>query len=252
MAKDYFTTTQAARLLSVSADTVLKWVRAGKIASYRTPGGHFRIARRAVELLLPAEAAALPQQNVPLAEPVFQYCWNFYGSDGEFNEECLDCVAYKSRAHRCYEMRDLPEQFGPLKLHCTTDCASCDYYKMMQGRGTSVLVISRNRELLKNLRERGDDADLTVRFADSEYECAMTIDKFRPDFVVIDCSLGMGRTREICYHLRNDDRVPFTRIILASQSSAIDSCCDGEIFGWIKKPFSLRQLRSLVLGTSQA
>ena len=41
--KDYLTTTQAAKLLSVTPDTVLKWVKAGKVKSYRTLGGHFRI-----------------------------------------------------------------------------------------------------------------------------------------------------------------------------------------------------------------
>ena len=51
MAKDYFTTTEAANLLSVSPDTVLKWVRAGKIESYRTPGGHSRIPSEAVARL---------------------------------------------------------------------------------------------------------------------------------------------------------------------------------------------------------
>ena len=51
MVKDYYTTSEAARLLSVSADTVLKWVKADKIDSYRTPGGHARIPKAAVDAI---------------------------------------------------------------------------------------------------------------------------------------------------------------------------------------------------------
>ena len=36
--KNYLTTTQAAKLLSVSPDTVLKWVKAGKLQARRTLG----------------------------------------------------------------------------------------------------------------------------------------------------------------------------------------------------------------------
>ena len=46
--KDYLTTSQAAKILSVSPDAVLKWARAGKIEAYRTPGGHFRIPKSAL------------------------------------------------------------------------------------------------------------------------------------------------------------------------------------------------------------
>ncbi|MBU0984621.1 MAG: excisionase family DNA-binding protein [candidate division Zixibacteria bacterium] len=243
MAKDYFTTTEAARLLSVSSDTVLKWVRAGKISSYRTPGGHSRIPRDAVATMLPVAgsngATVLPQ----LTEPEYQYCWNFYASEGKIGDDCRNCVAYKSRAHRCYEMRDIPEQFGTLKLHCHASCTSCEYYKLMQGRGTSTLIVSRNRRLADTLQDEANDRDLILRFASSEYECGAIIDKFRPDYVVVDCSFGASRTRDICRHLSSDERIPFTRIFLTSRNADIRDCCDGEIFGWIKKPFTFTQLK---------
>jgi excisionase family DNA binding protein len=38
-------THQAARLLSVDAGTVIRWADAGKLPSFRTPGGHRRIRR---------------------------------------------------------------------------------------------------------------------------------------------------------------------------------------------------------------
>lgn len=38
-------THQAARFLSVDAGTVIRWADAGKLPSFRTPGGHRRILR---------------------------------------------------------------------------------------------------------------------------------------------------------------------------------------------------------------
>lgn len=39
------TTGEVARLLHLSAVTVLLWIRAGKLHAYRVPGGHYRIPR---------------------------------------------------------------------------------------------------------------------------------------------------------------------------------------------------------------
>lgn len=41
----YYTTFQVARLLGVSAPTVVNWVKSGLLVAHRTPGGHRRIAR---------------------------------------------------------------------------------------------------------------------------------------------------------------------------------------------------------------
>jgi excisionase family DNA binding protein len=47
--REFITTGQAASLCSVTPDTVLKWIKAGKIPASRTPGGHYRISRSDVE-----------------------------------------------------------------------------------------------------------------------------------------------------------------------------------------------------------
>ena len=44
----YLGTHEVARLLSVDAGTVIRWVDAGRLASFRTPGGHRRIPRQEV------------------------------------------------------------------------------------------------------------------------------------------------------------------------------------------------------------
>ncbi len=40
------TPTEAARLLGASSDSVRRWCEQGLIPGYRTPGGHWRIARK--------------------------------------------------------------------------------------------------------------------------------------------------------------------------------------------------------------
>lgn len=245
MSRKYYTTSQAANLLAVSPDAVLKWVRQGKIASYRTPGGHARIPHEAIENLLPSKSSA-SVTNLGDAPPVYHYCWEFHGRPGATDPECLTCVVYRSRARRCYEMRDLPEEFGHLKLHCKTDCIDCEYFHAVQGKATSVLVVTRNNRLREQVESEARGHDMVLRFVDSEYDCAAVINEFRPDYVVIDCSCGASRAREMCRHLSRDERIPFTKIILSSHSENIKDCYDGRIFGWIKKPFTFTQLRCCI------
>ena len=40
----FFTTTEVARYCEVSNDGVLKWIKAGKLRAFATPGGHYRIS----------------------------------------------------------------------------------------------------------------------------------------------------------------------------------------------------------------
>lgn len=47
----YLTTGQAARLCGVHINTIKRWVQSGKLASVRTPGGHWRIPQDSVERL---------------------------------------------------------------------------------------------------------------------------------------------------------------------------------------------------------
>ena len=41
----YYTTTEAARILRVSTQTIRNYIYSGKIKSYRTPGGHHRVSK---------------------------------------------------------------------------------------------------------------------------------------------------------------------------------------------------------------
>lgn len=64
------TTNQAAQMLGVAVSTVQKWVELGKLASWKTPGGHRRIPLASVQGVL-REGVATPPRTVSLrAEPV--------------------------------------------------------------------------------------------------------------------------------------------------------------------------------------
>jgi excisionase family DNA binding protein len=41
----FYTTTEAARILRVSNQTIRNYIYSGKIKSYRTPGGHHRVSK---------------------------------------------------------------------------------------------------------------------------------------------------------------------------------------------------------------
>jgi excisionase family DNA binding protein len=247
--RTHYTTSQVAKLLSVSSDTVLKWVKAGKISSYRTPGGHCRIPAEAVAALLPAGEQPVNWCVAAPRENPFLHCWDYYSGPEGVGPECQNCIAYRSGARRCYEMREIPEEFGPLKLFCQTDCTDCDFYRLTHSQGLSILMISRNRRWLRSLSEAAETAVLNLAVATCEYESGATIARFRPDFVVVDLALGTRRARNICRHVQTDARIPFTRIILTSGEARWAEDCHQDFFGWIRKPFDLDQLQEFVAGT---
>ena len=249
--QDYLTTTQAARLLSVSPDTVLKWVKAGKVKSYRTLGGHFRIP--VSELEVPADTvwptpAATGTANGAAAH---QYCWEFLAHGGDVSPECKNCITYKSRAQRCYELKDLPGGLGCLNLMCDTNCLECNYYHVVHDQKPNVLVLTEGKRLLKGAIKSGSANGFQLQFARSEYEAASMIQDFRPDYIVVDCAFGKRRTAGICSSFFNDVRIPVVRIILSSKAREIDDYCDQDVFAWIKKPFTIDQLRECIEGVPQ-
>lgn len=65
---DIVTTKQAAEMLGVAVSTVQKWVELGKLASWKTPGGHRRIPRDAVHAVLQGSVAAPMRDDAAQAE----------------------------------------------------------------------------------------------------------------------------------------------------------------------------------------
>jgi len=238
-------TGQAAALCSVTPDAVLKWIKAGKIPASRTPGGHYRVPEEALLSALGAEKRSSPPEQKSSGR-AFQYCWEFNARAGKVQEGCLHCLVYHSRAKRCFEMSQLPTEAGHAKVFCENTCEDCDYYQKVNDRPVNVLVVTDRPELRMALEADAKGGDYELRFTDCEYQCSMTVEDYRPDYVVIDCSMGHGRSREFAGHLSDDPRIPFARIILAGNREDFPKECDKVVFAYIERHFTLTELKELI------
>ena len=63
----FLTSHQVAKLLHASPSAVLTWIDDGQLASYRTPGGHRRIAADALRRFLVDQGMPVPSE---LARPI--------------------------------------------------------------------------------------------------------------------------------------------------------------------------------------
>ena len=241
--KEFLSTGETAQFFSVTPDTVLKWVKAGKISASRTPGGHYRIRRNLINHDINTDEV---QQHAQKRESPFRYCWEFKAKFGKVQPGCHKCIVYRSRTKRCYEMSNLPYEAGHSKLFCSGTCDDCDYYNLVSGQKHNVLVVSDRSNLRVILEADSKKANFNLEFTDCEYHCSMIVEKFRPDFVVMDCSLGDKRSREFAKNIAQDPRIPFVRVILAGEKFDFPEECDKDIFAFIKRTFTARELEKLI------
>lgn len=128
--KSYLTTFQAARLLGVTADTVLRWVKMGLIEASRTFGGHYRINAETVDALLEEQKAT----NVALP-----FCWEYRENRDEDTTNCDECLAFKARAQYCFELAPIIEKNRSLILQCNFHCVDCSYYRFIKSHVATAL-----------------------------------------------------------------------------------------------------------------
>ncbi|MCP4633424.1 MAG: excisionase family DNA-binding protein [candidate division Zixibacteria bacterium] len=241
--REFISTGQAAKLCSVTPDTVLKWIKSGRIPASRTPGGHFRINRNNLFKII--ESGVLPAINGVVDRP-FQFCWEFYSQDCSPENNCFDCIVYRSRAMRCYEVSRLPSEVGHQKMFCKNTCDDCDYYRVVIGQKLNVLVVTNQEQIIEGLRTGRKQFDHNLRIVANGYECSMVVESLRPDYVVLDSKLGMERCSVLVSNLSKDPRIPFVKIIIASDSTELPAECDKTIFAIINIPFSIRDLNRLI------
>ena len=60
---DLFTTFTAAKYCNVSYVSIKRWILAGKIKAYRTPGGHFRILKRDLQEFMIKNSIPIPDND---------------------------------------------------------------------------------------------------------------------------------------------------------------------------------------------
>ena len=122
-------TGQAAERLSVTADTILKWIKRGWIPATRTAGGHYRIAWQDVESrhnLEREETCPITAEREPCT---FVHCWEFFSDEGSARDGCRKCLVFQAQAEKCYEISRLPKSYGFEGLFCTNSCENCSYYQ---------------------------------------------------------------------------------------------------------------------------
>ncbi len=241
--KEILTTGEAARLCSVTPNTILRWVRDGRLSAVRTSGGHHRIARTELANYIGSDRERNLDQRT---EKAYQYCWEFHSDSGTVQEGCFRCIVYRSRSGRCYELAKIHAKVGHSRLHCTKTCENCEYYHEMTNRRPSILVVTTRSDLHDQLGSLSDREVGKIRFVESEYRCCLEIEGFRPDYVVIDCSLGADRCLALARSLSEDTRVPYVRLILLGKPEQFPAGCDKAAFAFVRSPFNVEVLTELI------
>jgi excisionase family DNA binding protein len=245
--RPYISTGHAARLLGVTPDTVLKWIKRGKLSAMRTAGGHFRIPREQLDCLVEAGTnRAVPSDRQGMN------CWEYFAEGGQMCGECINCLVHKSRAARCYELVQIPKQSGFQScFHFKGECRHCPYYNEQLHAPIKLLVVTDSIELRQRLSSQTTRSRFKVEFATHGYDCSAQVDRFRPEMVVIDCSLPADEVAGLCMHLASDPRVPGVRLVLAVNRSgrAIDRAPG--VIGHIQHPFGLADLEPFVDATPE-
>ena len=124
--KNYITTGEAATIFDVDSDSILRWIKSGDIPAIRTPGGHYRINRNVFLTKMIKDTTINEKDETQFTS---SYCWEFNSESGITRDECRDCIVYKSKASKCYELCNLPVSIGHAKLFCSESCNDCQYFK---------------------------------------------------------------------------------------------------------------------------
>jgi len=234
------TTGKASKMLAVTPDTVLKWIKQKKLPALRTAGGHYRIAEESLHPFMAREEFSLPRKLPP--ETNLQYCWEFFSENETTRQGCHECLVYRAHALKCFELIHVPRSLGFKGKGCPESCERCAYFHYHMGRPFKILVITDNAKCRKALTSYAGVHNLNFQFVSCEYESSFVIDRFRPDFVVVDCAMEQQKCRELCHHLANDPRIPGTTLILASPRRRPPLSISGALR--IQNPILLPELES--------
>jgi CheY-like chemotaxis protein len=134
-------------------------------------------------------------------------------------------------------MVDRANEIGHNKVFCKKSCDDCDYYRLVRQQAFNVLVVTDNEILVGYIRRSEKSVPFNLEFTDCEYGCSALVEKFRPDFAVIDCSMGLDRAQDMRRHLLDDPRIPHVSVIMAVEPGEYPANCDKDVFAFLEKPF---------------
>jgi excisionase family DNA binding protein len=247
--QEWLSTGQAAKCCSVAPDTILKWVKKGKLRARQTAGGHYRIHRDDLRPLIlsrregPAPGAPGMAGGAPLR------CWEYFGRGGQASEECRECIVYRSRTSWCFHMVERARGLGHSGTFCLESCGECPYYQRVTGSATRVLVVTRDRSFRACLEEGGDER-IRLRFAEDGYEASAVIHDMRPAFVVLDHDLLKDGETALLDRLASDARLPGVRVVLAARKGRLRRAkaevANQIVVRILEKPFGLGRIAAVI------
>ncbi|MCW5978131.1 MAG: helix-turn-helix domain-containing protein [Bryobacteraceae bacterium] len=238
------TTGKAAELLGVTPDTVLRWIRKGRLPACYTAGGHCRIRLQDLQALLGAPPECERARAEGGSPPLF--CWEYLHPDGSIPEACEKCLVYRVRAAWCFRLAQLERDIGHAKSFCPESCEECAYFRRVSRRETNVLVVSSDAELISALAARPGGA-LALRFARNLYEASAMMHEFRPAFVVLDAG-ERSDINEALDCLASDPRAPGLHVILAVRTLRKRSAWRTGRFvaAVLEKPFGAAEVEGVI------
>ena len=238
------TTGKAARLCSVKPDTVLKWIKKGRVPAIRTIGGHYRVEEADLLEILSEADAGTEKHEAPLLCGRPMRCWE-YMNNGP-GAECRDCVVYQVRASFCFRLVSQCQGNGHAKRFCNGMCVECPYYRLVHGAATNVLVISQDEALIQDLAKHESES-LALRFARRGYDASAIISVFRPAYVVIDQAILDRLGNALLDALASDPRTAGTRIVLAVRKGEFaHNNHHRKVFATVEEPFDAAEIAALV------
>ncbi|HVN03389.1 MAG TPA: helix-turn-helix domain-containing protein [Bryobacteraceae bacterium] len=245
MSAPSLTTGKAAQLCSVKPDTVLKWIKSGRLPAHRTAGGHYRVEERDLTPLLSSSRAnekAWEEHAALCSRPM--RCWE-YMNHGP-GSECQDCVVYKARASWCFRMANLVRGDGHEKRFCTGACQECPYYRRVHGLPTNVLVITQDEKLIQELSRR-EYKTVAFRYARRGYDASAIVDVFRPAFVICDQAILESLGVTLLEAFVSDPRAAGVRIVVAVRKGMMPRRIHANgVFATIEEPFQAEEVVALI------
>ena len=247
-------TGKAARLCSVTRDTILKWVKKGILEAVRTPGGHYRVLEESVKPYLaapvPAEKAQGPVDSDSTVKP-WTPCWEYMSPDGAPSTSCQDCLVYRAKALRCFEVAPFGDNGGFRGTFCKTSCQECRYFHEVQGQQNinNILVITEDVYLIASLTSGLHRTSFFLRFTSSTYETSTLIDSFKPGIILVDFDLHQVQMENLCQRIVEDPRLPGTKVIAVAPSRMEPeslNLCSHAVCASLEKPVSLKDLASCI------
>lgn len=227
-------TGKAAKLCSVAPDTVLKWIKKKQLTAVKTVGGHYRVNKEDLRPYMVIVPEKIVEEEFTL-QPKITYCWEYHSEDGQINDNCRECMIFKTKAEKCFLMAGLGKNSGHAQNFCSNSCYECDYFRYINISPVNVLLVTENKKLEINLKKSVKD-NFILKFSCCGYDTAMVVQDFHPDFIIIDETLI--NSNELCKHLIHDPRIHGSQIILATSEENRRGRLPQGVCATIKIPFT--------------